>query len=284
MAADGIRTQARPAQRKHLSDVAALPGCTNEKASFAGWLIRIESNFQMNAVILSIDGVPVTTSFAIAEGTVNDHASVIKLIRSYQADLEEFGGVGFEIRSFETVGGTQQREIAILNEQQATLLITYMRNSEIVRNFKKRLVRDFWAIRVPVAPTALSTMDILTLAMESERGRLAAVEQLAIAAPKVAFVDSYVDSTGLKGFRQVAKLLKANEARLREFLAEKKIMYRLGGDWAAYQSHIDAGRFDVKAGENSVNKHAFTSTLFTSKGIEWLAGLWAVHGLNGGAA
>ena len=134
------------------------------------------------------------------------------------------------------------------------------------------------------APAALSTMDILQLAIESERGRLAAVEQLAIAAPKVAFVDSYVDSTGLKGFRQVAKLLKANEARLREFLADKKIMYRLGGDWAAYQSHIDAGRFDVKAGENSVNKHAFTSTLFTSKGIEWLAGLWAVHGLNGGAA
>ena len=131
----------------------------------------------MNAVILSIDGVPVTTSFAIAQGTVNDHASVIKLIRSYQADLEEFGGVGFEIRSFETVGGTQHREVAILNEQQATLLITYMRNSEIVRNFKKRLVRDFWAIRVPVAPTALSTMDILTLAIESEKGRLLAVEQ-----------------------------------------------------------------------------------------------------------
>ena len=133
-------------------------------------------------------------------------------------------------------------------------------------------------------PAALSTMDILTLAMESEKGRLAAVAQLAIAAPKAAFVDSYVESTGLKGFRQVAKLLKANEARLREFLSDKKIMYRLGGEWAAYQPHIDAGRFDVKAGANTVNQHSFTNTLFTPKGIEWLAGLWAVHGLNGGAA
>src|SRR5690625_4106329 len=50
-----------------------------------------------------------------------------------------------------------------------------------------------------------------------EAGRLAKITeeqaaQLAIAAPKAEFVDKYVESTGLKGFRQVAKLLKANEA------------------------------------------------------------------------
>jgi len=104
--------------------------------------------------------------------------------------------------------------------------------------------------------------------------------QLAIAAPKAAFVDQYVDSTGLKGFRQVAKLLKANEARLREFLIDKKIMYRLGGEWAAYQQHIDAGRFSVKTSTSEATQHTYTSTMFTPKGVEWLAGLWAVHGLN----
>ena len=131
----------------------------------------------MNSVILSANGVPVTTSWAIAVGTDTDHASVIKLVRTYQDDLVEFGWVGFEIQPFETAGGTQQREVAILNEQQATLLITYMRNSDIVRAFKKRLVKDFWAMRQPAAPAALSTMDILTLAMESEKGRLLAIEQ-----------------------------------------------------------------------------------------------------------
>jgi phage antirepressor YoqD-like protein len=239
----------------------------------------------MNAVILSVDGVPVTTSFAIAEGTVNDHASVIKLVRTYQADLEEFGGVGFEIQTFETAGGTQQREVAVLNEQQATLLITYMRNTDIVRSFKKRLVRDFWALRVPATPTVPQSLSA-ALRLAADQAELIETQQaqLAIAAPKAAFVDQYVEATGLKGFRQVAKLLKANEARLREFLIDKKILYRLGGEWAAYQPHIDAGRFDVKTGANQVNQHAFTRTLFTSKGVEWLAGLWAVHGLNGGAA
>lgn len=134
----------------------------------------------------------------------------------------------------------------------------------------------------PVIPQSLSAA--LRLAADQAEQIEQQQAQLAIAAPKAAFVDQYVESTGLKGFRQVAKLLKANEARLRDFLTDKKIMYRLGGEWAAYQPHIDAGRFDVKTGANSANQHAFTHTLFTSKGVEWLAGLWAVHGLNGGAA
>ena len=134
--------------------------------------MKLERN-DMNAVILSNDGTPVTTSVAIADGTVNDHASVIKLVRTYQADLEEFGHLDFKSES----SGGRPTEIAILNEQQATLLITYMRNSDIVRAFKKRLVRDFWALRVPTAPAELSRMDILTLAIESEKGRLLAIEQ-----------------------------------------------------------------------------------------------------------
>ncbi|MAD27128.1 MAG: hypothetical protein CMK75_03735 [Pseudomonadales bacterium] len=117
-----------------------------------------------------------------------------------------------------------------------------------------------------------------------EAGRLAKITeeqaaQLAIAAPKAEFVDKYVEATGLKGFRQVAKLLKANEARFREFLIDKKIMYRLGGEWHAYQNHIDAGRFDVKTG-SSDSGHAFNQTKFTSKGVNWIAGLWAQHNLQ----
>jgi phage antirepressor YoqD-like protein len=104
--------------------------------------------------------------------------------------------------------------------------------------------------------------------------RAAAEQALAVAAPKAEFVDRYVDSTGLKGFRQVAKLLNANEARFREFLIDRKIMYRLGGEWMAYQNHIDAGRFDVKTGASD-SGHAFNQTKFTPKGVNWIAGLWA---------
>ena len=90
---------------------------------------------------------PVTTTEIISIGTNREHSSVIKLVRSNIDDLKEFGRVGFEIAPFETTGGQQTREIAILNEQQTTLLITYMRNNDVVREFKKKLVRDFFAMR-----------------------------------------------------------------------------------------------------------------------------------------
>ena len=116
-----------------------------------------------------------------------------------------------------------------------------------------------------------------------EAGRLAQLaeeqaQQLALAAPKVAFVDKYVQATGLFTFREVAKLLKANEARFREFLLAQKIMYRLGfgGDLTAYQNHADAGRFEVKT-NTAKNGHSYKRTMFTTKGVHWVAGQWAKH-------
>lgn len=102
-------------------------------------------------IVIITNGQPVTTTMAIAEGTKVEHKAVIQLVRTYKADLEEFGRVTFQMAPFETAGGTQTREIAELNEQQATLTLTYMRNSEIVRTFKKRLVKEFWEMRAKLA-------------------------------------------------------------------------------------------------------------------------------------
>lgn len=213
------------------------------------------------------------TSREIAELTGKHHQHVKrdieKMLNELNEDVSKFGRIYLDSMNRE------QTEFVLDRELTDTLLTGY---SAIAR--RKVIARWHKLEGEKAAPTALSTMDILTLAIESEKGRLAAVAQLAIAAPKAAFVDAYVDSTGLKGFREVAKLLKANEARLREFLSDKKIMYRLGGEWVAYQSHIDAGRFAVKAGTSQINGHAFNRSLFTPKGIEWLAGLWAVHCLD----
>ena len=85
----------------------------------------------------------VTSTLAIAEGTELDHASVIKLVRTYVKDLEEFGLLDFKSES----SGGRPTEFALLNEQQATLLITYMRNNSIVRAFKMCLVKAFYEMR-----------------------------------------------------------------------------------------------------------------------------------------
>lgn len=124
----------------------------------------------------------VTTTLTIAENTDNDHASVIKLVRTYLSDLEEFGLVRFEIRPRSRgQHGGGDTEYAELNEQQATLLLTYMRNTEIARFFKKRLVRAFFEMAQRLAaPKPLSSAEMLVqmaqLNLDHER-RLAATEQ-----------------------------------------------------------------------------------------------------------
>ncbi|WP_039760494.1 Rha family transcriptional regulator [Bartonella queenslandensis] len=100
-----------------------------------------------NLVTINSAGIAVTTSLKIAEGVGNNHATVIKLVRQNIEDFEEFGRVGFEISPFGTKGGKQKRVIAILNEPQATLLMTYMRNNDIVRAFKKALVKAFYDLK-----------------------------------------------------------------------------------------------------------------------------------------
>lgn len=125
-------------------------------------------------------------------------------------------------------------------------------------------------------PTTLS--GALRLAAEQAEVIEQQAAQLAYAAPKVAFVEQYVDSTsGSKGFRQVCKLLGVKEPEFRAFLHDEKIMYKLGGEWVPFAQHLDAGRFEVKTGTSETSGHAFNAAKFTAKGVEWVAGEWAKH-------
>ena len=84
----------------------------------------------------------------IAKETNIDEESISRLIRKHIDDLEKFGSVGFEIqpRKDGNSGGDQPKTY-YLNEQQSTLLLTFMRNNEIVIEFKVRLVKEFYRMR-----------------------------------------------------------------------------------------------------------------------------------------
>ena len=149
--------------------------------------------------------------------------------------------------------------------------------AQLSPEFTARLVDRWQELEAGQAPKVPQTYAQALL----EAGRLAQLaeeqaQQLALAAPKVAFVDKYVQATGLFTFREVAKLLKANEARFREFLIDSKVMYYLGKKLTAYKNHEDAGRFAVKT-DTAKNGHDYRQTFFTPKGVHWVAGQWAKH-------
>lgn len=94
---------------------------------------------------------PYTTVDTVAQYAQVQQQTVEHLIRKHMKDLEEFGKVGFEIRAVEGSRTGQYAKVYHLNEQQATLLITYLRNTEPVRRFKKALVRGFFEARQELA-------------------------------------------------------------------------------------------------------------------------------------
>ncbi len=102
---------------------------------------------------------PMTTSEAIAEGTGVQHKNVLELVRKFTSELLELGEVAFQTRLNPQGSPT---EVVFLNEPQATLLLTFMRNSEIVVRFKVALVKAFFAMRDQLrsgqgGPAVLST-------------------------------------------------------------------------------------------------------------------------------
>ena len=86
-----------------------------------------------------------TTSLIVAKGCDNkSHESTIKLIRKHQAMFEKLGLVRFEIQPREKGShGGGDVEYAILNEDQATFLVTLFRNTPTVLEFKLSLVQQF---------------------------------------------------------------------------------------------------------------------------------------------
>lgn len=208
------------------------------------------------------EGVPTTTSMRVANGTGNEHASVLLLIRKNLADFEEFGLVRFEIapRPAGQHGGGDVT-VAVLNEGQATLLLTYMRNNEIVKDFKKRLVREFWELRRTAAEQTwtqpLQGHDLMAAgyveAMKQLEARDVRIHQLEAKvtedAPKVAYIDQYVTDADCLLFSTVASTHDVKESWLRDLLITKGWIYsQTDSRWSNKENRkVERNRYSEKA-------------------------------------
>jgi phage antirepressor YoqD-like protein len=219
-------------------------------------------------------GVQTMTSREIAELTGSAHDSVLKTIRRLIAE-----GVVYANETY-YIAQNKQEYPEFLLDFRNTMVIVSGYSAEL----RARIIDRWQALEVKVAassfqiPTSLS--GALRLAAEQAETIEAQTKLLEAAKPAVEFVQKYVECSGSKGFRQVCKLLNVNEHEFRAFLQARQIMYRLGSEWTPYQHHIDAGRFEIRAGVASANDHAFNSARFTPKGVQWVAGEFAKYKLQ----
>ena len=228
----------------------------------------------MNAPMILGAAALTMTSLEIADLTGKRHGDVMRDIRAMMDVLQQNADLRSVCISSTYVGDNEQRypQYELDKDTSLTLLLGY----DVAA--RMRVIKRWQELEAKQGPALPQTMaQALRLAAEQAEHIEVQEAQLREAAPKVEYVDRYVAANGAQGFRQVAKLLNANEPEFRLFLQDRKIMYRLGGEWTAHQNHIEAGRFVVKTGVATRNEHAFSTTKFTPKGVEWIAGEWAKH-------
>lgn len=96
--------------------------------------------------LVSLNGNDVfTNSKVVSEGTGIRHDKLKESIRKHETKLKKLGRLSTSYGG-ESTGG-RRLEVYELNEQQATFLITLLKNTDKVVDFKLELVRQFYEMR-----------------------------------------------------------------------------------------------------------------------------------------
>ncbi len=85
------------------------------------------------------------SSFSLASELGIEHPSLIKVIKQYKTDFEEFGIIGFEIRKLNRRG--RPAKFVYLNEDQSYFALTLSDNTINSVRLKKKLTKEFSAYR-----------------------------------------------------------------------------------------------------------------------------------------
>jgi len=257
-------------------------------------------------VIKQESGDLVTTSLAIAEGVGATHKVVIELIRKNINRLENSGRVTFKTQPFETAGGNQTRKVAILTERQALLLLTMMRNNDVVLDFKETLINVFFEMREQLSNQLdIDNIDpevfVGMIMKEVNRRKLIAEEKKVLEhqnevlclekqsvrednerlahkveedAPRVEFAKKVEASEDYISVGHAAKLLGTGRNRLYAFLRQIRWVTRKN---EPYQNIIEQGYLNVKISKWHHPEDGLQESLTTvvsGKGLAKLQELW----------
>lgn len=99
-------------------------------------------------------------------------------------------------------------------------------------------------------------------------------------APKVAFVNHYVEAGGAKSLRETAKILNMPEKAMIDVLLRDKVLFRQSGNLLPHALRQRDGLFTVKTGTSDFG-HAYTQTRVTPRGVQWIAERYASELMGG---
>lgn len=201
----------------------------------------------------------------IAERTNKLHAHVC---RDIQIMLDSLGIPESRFGSVYRDAQTQKRRCFVLPKRECLILVSGYRIE------LRAAIIDRWAeLEAAAAPRPMSRLDILQMAMDAEKGRLAAEATLDAAKPAIEGMRLLEGAQGTFTLREAAKECKQKPKAFVAWLTAEKILYREKTELRPTQYHLDKGYFTMHVGVavHKEKSHAFGQTRFTAKGLAWIS-------------
>ncbi|MDY0278591.1 MAG: Rha family transcriptional regulator [Acholeplasma sp.] len=160
----------------------------------------------MNELIVITNEEMTISHRVVAEQTANQEVSIRNLINKFISDFEEFGMVHFKNEAIKnSKNRINEIKTYFLNEQQAYLLLTYLRNTEIVRNFKVALVKAFFEMRERLYPKNLFKGKSIIHTINGLKGGLAVKDK------RIAQLEDRIQSLSSENEKLKINSIKAND-------------------------------------------------------------------------
>lgn len=164
--------------------------------------------------------------------------------------------------------GQQYREYRLDRAHTECLITGY---SAMLR---MKIIRRLRELEGAIAPLPQTLPEALRLAADMAEQNAQLANKVQQDAPKVAFVNQYVEAGGNKSLRETAKILNMPEKAMIDTLVRDKVLFRQSGNLLPHALRQRDGLFTVKTGTSDFG-HAFTQTRVTPKGVQWIAERYA---------
>lgn len=186
---------------------------------------------------------------------------------------EEFSG---KFRSTYTASNGKENPCYIFPKREACLMAMSYSYDLQAKIYDKMTDLELQAVEQTfnLPTTYIGALEELLVSKKSEDALLELTHQqetqIELQAPAVAFVEKFVQSQGLSGIREVAKVFGIKQNMFVEILIKEGLLFRENGKLQAYSKFVDIGYFVVKFYQSEHNQ-AHPNTKFTPKGVRWVA-------------
>jgi phage antirepressor YoqD-like protein/predicted transcriptional regulator len=229
----------------------------------------------------SINSPVVVTPFMDSSATMSSR-EIAELVESRHADvcrtIDRLMASGV-IQGYAPTPYTHQQNGRTYHFYEINKRDSYVIVAQLSPQFTARLV-DRWQELENQAGLPQTLPEALRLAADMAEQNAKLSQRVRLDAPKVAFVNHYVEAGGAKSLRETAKILNMPEKAMIDVLLRDKMLFRQSGNLLPHALRQREGLFTVKTGTSDFG-HAFTQTRVTPKGVQWIAQRYASELMEG---